>query len=367
MAPYNLSLQLKQPYICLFQTVPFSYKSPCGGAEKIAVEIIKALGEIYSVVILEPFSNQSDGLKQYTGNVFSCPSYCLTKKIRDSGVIKPNFTQFALSLLYGCELLISIERVVVCPGIKKQMVSLGGVYYPHCKDIMNNSSYDCLVVPSDFVREQAIHQGVCAKKIHVILNGIDTSVFCFPDNVHGKEIDFLIASRPGWEKGYKEAIDMIACLNFKCSQDFALSVCLEQDSPFGGELSRYADEKSLKLRFIGWHEQTEMPALFQRTSCLLAIGTAPEGFGLSIIEAVSCGACVISRKIGFVAYILPCDHGIVYLENFDLNSFTDCQELIRQTCRIDTTYKGSSYIKTHYKIDDMLSQYKKLIAQLIFG
>lgn len=367
MKSYNISLQLKRPIICLFQVVPFSYESPCGGAEKIAVEVVRALGETYSVVVFEPFSNQPDGLKQYGGNVFSCPSYHLTEEIMNRGVIKPVFTEWARALLDDAELLISIERFVSCPGIKKQMVSLGGVYYPHCQDIMQHSEYDYLVVPSDFVRDQAMQLGVCVEKIHVIQNGIDTSVFHLPDDTVGKEIDFLIASRPGWEKGYKEAVDMIAYFNSKCDQDFALTVCLEQNSSFGTELSLYAHERKLRLCFIGWHEHVAMPALFGRTSCVLSIGTAPEGFGLSVIEAVACGACVISRKIGFVSSVLPYDHGIVYIEDFDLDSPRDCHELILQTRRPEAAHKGSGYIETHYQMADMLSRYKNLIAHLVFS
>lgn len=350
--------------ICFFQTTKFSYDRPSGGAEVIACEIIKKLSEKFCVVVLIPQGGAEAVCMKHAKNVFSLPAYPLTPHIAEHGSVAPVFNSLAQEILSRSFLMISLERVIANLDIR-QVAVLGGIYYPHCKEVIANDYYSNIIVPSDFMRDCCIKHGLSREKIKVIYNGIDVALY--PYDKKGISKEFLLPARSGWEKGYKEAIVLVRDLSQRYEQGYTLSVCVSRDSEFGREISTLSEKYGVTVNFFGWQSRTAMPKRYSTALCTLSLGEAPEGFGLTMAESLSCGTPVLSRKLGFAKDLVPENHGLLYIESFDTSTGDGCKQMMDKIAEKDSVMRGSTFVKTNYKLDKMTDAYFLFLTDIIEG
>lgn len=359
--------------ICILQVPPFDPVNPVGGAEAIAADLATGLSSTYDVIVLYGNNEISSGesyIRQFSNHLFGMKAFRLTDKTCYEGEIEPVLSVEALTLIRQCKALISFERVLKNRLTKLVIASLGGIGYPHCKQVAESKSWDYLVVPSQFVY-QWVTSLRCSKikQVKMISNGINfnnlTHIYTARKYLLSKQLTFLVPCRPDWEKGFDEAINLAKTL---INADFSVILkCLKQNSfldigNFYEQLERRALDAGVQLVIKPWVPRNNIRLLYANIDLTLCIGKIPEGFGLTVIESIACGTPVLARRHGAVADILPPGHGLIYIE--DLSSIQPQFYKFKTTlekCRFDCYKRGIPYIRNKYSIERMLKDYIDII------
>lgn len=129
-----------------------------------------------------------------------------------------------------------------------------------------------------------------------VYNGIDTSLFK-PD---GDKRDYLLfAGRIIKEKGAKEAVQVALKTNSKL---LIAGPLLEKDQ---GYFDKYIKPYlNRKIRYLGYVKHEKMVGLYQNAKALLMPVQWEEPFGLTMIEAMSCGTPVIALSRGSIPEVV---------------------------------------------------------------
>lgn len=353
-------------YICFFQTTYFNLSSPRGGAEVIAVEIVKQFSSYYPIIVLYPYQNDSheEKIVKHAENIHGVEAYEFDNNIYNSGVITPVFGHNASRLILNCKILFTLERVIKCNDIKRQITVLGGMFYPHCKQVAESNLFDYLIVPSDYLKDWCIEMGTDTNKILIIYNGIDTNFF-YDTQMPTNQDQFFIAARSGYEKGFREAIEFVSKINEMTDKNYFITTCVESASSFASDIKKMADKQGVKIFFMGWRERYDMRDLYNESFCLLSLGEAPEGFGLSVIESIACGTPVLSQKIGFVKEMLPENTGIYFIDDVNMKAVDDINSLLLAISSKDVIVKARDYIIEHYTLERMKKEYESIMLKII--
>ncbi|MFM7363349.1 MAG: glycosyltransferase family 4 protein [Cuspidothrix sp.] len=359
--------------ICILQVPPFDPINPIGGAEAIAADLAISLSSIYEVFVLYGHNEIISGechIYKFNDHLFSMKAFTLTDEICYEGEIDPVLSIEALTLLRKCKALLSFERVLKNRLAKLVIANLGGIGYPHCKQVAESKSWDYLVVPSQFVY-QWITSLNCSKieQVRIIRNGINFKKFAhtYPgkQDIALKQLTMLLPCRPDWEKGFREGINLAKAL-----KDDGFSVilkCLKQNyfldiGSFYEDIEHLASDAGVQLIINPWVSRDNIRDLYANTDLTLCLGKIPEGFGLTVIESIMSGTPVLARQHGAVADILPPEHGLIYIEELRLlNVESNKFQTILEQCRVDCYERGIPYIKNKYSFQGMLKAYINVI------
>jgi glycosyltransferase involved in cell wall biosynthesis len=364
--------------ICILQVPPFDPINPVGGAEAIAVDLATSLSSIYEVIVLHGYNEIISGesyIHEFSNHLFSMNAFKITDEICHEGEIDPVLSIEALTFLRKCKALLSFERVLKNRLAELVIASLGGIGYPHCKQVAESASWDCLVVPSQFVY-QWVTSLKCSRidQVRMIPNGISFKKFAHNapttrEYFASKQLTLLIPCRPDWEKGFNEGINFAKIL-----KDGGFSVilkCLKQNSfldigSFYEDIEHLALDAGVQLVTQPWVSRNNIQALYANTDLTLCLGNIPEGFGLTVIESIASGTPVIARRHGAVTDILPPEHGLIYIEDFSSFQFQSKEfQTILEKCLVDCYERGISYVKNKYSLEKMLKDYIDVIDKAL--
>ncbi|MEZ4222851.1 MAG: glycosyltransferase family 4 protein [Polyangiaceae bacterium] len=129
----------------------------------------------------------------------------------------------------------------------------------------------------------------------VVPGGVDTGLFSPESRVSEGPPRLLVSCRLTEQKGVEHAIAAFAEVRRRHPE---VELWIAGDGPARARLSAMVDELQVSgVRFLGWVAHHELPALYDSAQVVLA-PSAYEPFGLSVLEAMSCGAAVIASPFG---------------------------------------------------------------------
>jgi glycosyltransferase involved in cell wall biosynthesis len=131
--------------------------------------------------------------------------------------------------------------------------------------------------------------GVPVELMHLVPNGLDTDVYTTRLPIAGRRPTVLTLAHPAPEKGLVEAVDVMRRVHRE-RPDTAFAA-------FGG-LRRPA----VLPEFVRYHQRpvgAALAALYNSTSVFLCTSRS-EGWGLTSMEAMACGAALVSTRNGGV-------------------------------------------------------------------
>lgn len=203
----------------------------------------------------------------------------------------------------------------------------GAVPRKWVEDIQN--TVDELWVPSNFVRDVFVQGGVDRKRVCVIPNGIDTSVFT-PEGeawrpTGARSFVFLFAGGPIRRKGVDlllEAYDEA----FRPGEDVTLIVAdlsthgFYQHNTLAEQVWQFArNRKTPHLQMLSKRLDDATLAALYRGCDVFVLPYRGEGFGMSLAEAMACGKPVVTTALGpapefcssETGYLIPATVGLV--------------------------------------------------------
>lgn len=363
-----MSTQLR---ICVLQVPPFDPTRTLGGAEVMAVELVRTLAAFAHVSVLHGVGHGEDlGARRFPGFAAEIHgAFPIEEHVRESGHIRPRLSAAAGQLLDRADVLVTIERSLDRHSEAKRIVTLGGVGYPHTLDVLAHSAWDKLIVPSQFVARQVALRAPQAPGVEVLANGVDTVLFSpsASDQSPADRVRLLVASRPSWDKGLLRVLALAQAMQEQGV--VAEVVCFSQPDGFGpDDFTADAREAAagLSLRVLPWRTRGQMPDAYRSAHLTVCLGDAEEGFGLVAAESVAAGTPVLATPAGFLAEMLPPGHGL-HLVGFDATS-AELAAAARQAVDLGPgacRSLGRPYVVEHYGLQRMRDEIARTVQEIV--
>ena len=174
---------------------------------------------------------------------------------------------------------------------------------------------DIYVAVSSRLKDQ--WEGVTGPGISVISNGVDTNYFC-PQQQDIKRDFLLWCGRLCHEKGAHEAITIARALR----KPLMIAGPCADTEYYQHYIERELDEN---IHYCGHLNSSELKALYQQATALLATSLWEEPFGLASLEALACGTPVIGFKTA-VPEELRYDNGVFLIEKHEPQTWVTALE-----------------------------------------
>lgn len=355
--------------VVVLQVPPFDSHRALGGAEVIAASIVNALIVEYQVTVLCSHDESGPEALHLSPYLRVVRGFPLDNHVRRDGCIRPSLTAEARQELGRADLVISIERALLDSPPLPRIVVLGGVGYRHTLDVIGHGAWDRLVVPSWFVARQVADRRQTTSGVVVIPNGIDTRLFSPTGRSRpGNRLMLLLPSRPVIDKGIRSALRLTAALRQVGLP--AVLVCLDQPDGLDGAgvMADLRVEARPWVDIRPWQPRSQMPALYAEADLTLCLSEVAEGFGLVAAESIACGTPVLALPAGFLAEMLPPNHGL-HLVSADEDPRAWIPAVLDATTngRAHSLSRGRPAIETHYASHRMSDQFVRLVQSMLTG
>lgn len=240
-------------------------------------------------------------------------------------------------------------------------------YSPLARAILTSCA-SLYVSNSEDSAHRAARLGISYHRLSVIPNGVDTKVFCMPNGTRQPN-RVLFVGRLVREKGLHVLLDALA----QVKEPVELDIVGEfRDVSYEREVHEKADQVTESglhvVNFLGSKVGVELPRAYQRAAIFVTPSFA-ESFGLTALEAMSCGCFVIaSRTGGLTAIFQDRDVGVLVEPGnaqqiaqalrYALENPAQCAEYGR---------RGRTFVKQSFSwesvVDQLLDIYERLLAR----
>jgi glycosyltransferase involved in cell wall biosynthesis len=196
------------------------------------------------------------------------------------------------------------------------------------------SRADCIIVPSMFVKKNLERSGVKSRRVEIVHNGIDHSLFFPVDSIVSesgtldikpfaiKKPYLIYASRmQGKEKKHVELIKAFSVFKEKTGLPHRL-VLAGSDGPYGGEVQKAvkASRFGCDIFITGYFPHESLPELYRNSEACI-FPSVNEGVGLPVLEVMACGVPVACAKAGALPEIAG--DGAVYFDADDAEGMAE--------------------------------------------
>jgi glycosyltransferase involved in cell wall biosynthesis/Tfp pilus assembly protein PilF/SAM-dependent methyltransferase len=185
--------------------------------------------------------------------------------------------------------------------------------------VEQSANVDEFWVPSPLVRSMYVNSGIAPQKVRVVPNGVDTKKFrpnVAPLKLQTKKkFKFLFVGGTIYRKGPDVLLEAFA-QTFTAKDDVCLVIKdFGGDSFYQGQTAEKAIQEIQKrpdapeILYLNTELSSEqMPALYAACDCLV-LPYRGEGFGMPVLEAMSCGRPVIVTANGATDYFVTLECG----------------------------------------------------------
>jgi glycosyltransferase involved in cell wall biosynthesis len=258
------------------------------------------------------------------------------------------------------------------------VLSLDQFSYPDEMESLFSFTWDVLIVSSQYLYD--IADSIAGPKfwvgkppiIKAVPYCIDTNLFSSTDpgdlyiglGLSRSSFHLLFPHRPDPAKGFDLALAVLKKLRLK-GEPYELLIPMnpayKSDRRYYNLLRSKAEKMGIASHvvFHDWISLKDLPAYYSLGDYTLAIGTFPEGFGLTPIQSISCGTPVICTRAGAQGDHLPPGHGIRYV------NFNDTDEIVYNIINKPSKseiIRGRAFVEKHYVLDLLIKRYLECFA-----
>lgn len=369
--------------IFVYSYFPPLARHQAGGVQRITHDLLVGFVESgASVTVLCPEHNDDD-LLNFGTRLRVLPLLKETDQRPLYPYEQQQNLQYLELALRDADVIWSIDRRFPLEVPQPVVLSLNNFSYATETDSLFSFCWDTLVVPSDYLLR--VTQAVAGEEfwegtppvISLIPYGIDTSFFRHTDpselykdlGIPENDSYIVFPHRPDPNKGFEMALNMLAKLN-RNSRRYKLLVPNNPQSVRSVRNSEQDFITAVKERaahlginediiFHPWVPLDQLPAYYSLASCCLVLSLLPEGFGLTPIEAISCGTPVISTVSGALGDLMPPDHGLEYIGFGEGDAVLQALERRVSDSALD---RGRRFIEANYGLDRFVSSYLDCFA-----
>jgi glycosyltransferase involved in cell wall biosynthesis len=247
-------------------------------------------------------------------------------------------------------------------GVTSEKTGLARVI-SKCRGNITGYMIDRIICVSNFVKIRDINQVYLPEnKMVTIYNGIDTEKFSTNTNKNNDNdtslVTIVYAGQLIQEKGVDTLLRAAAMLNIP------YRLLIAGKGNYEAELKTLAQNLSVNVQWLG--QINWIPKLFSEADIAVFPSSWAEAFGLVIVEAMSCGTCVVASNVGGIPEVVG-DAGALFKAN-------DEHELLIQLERLSFSSEerkklsaaATERVARLFNINDMVEKYSdELSAPLI--
>lgn len=218
------------------------------------------------------------------------------------------------------------------------------------------------VIPACTYAERLIPQAgykLSPNKTHIITLGVDTSVFCPPENLTVNNNKLIHAASLVPVKHQEMLLRALAQL------DQSITLDIIGTGPQENTLRTLAIELGIseRVRFIGAVPHLDTPAYYQQAA-LNILCSRHEGLGMVTLEAAACGIATVGTAVG----LLP-DHPALGI-SVPIGDDTALAEAIKlllenEEPRTALGIAARQLVEEHFTIEETVRQFRAIYAELI--
>lgn len=225
--------------------------------------------------------------------------------------------------------------------------TLHGAFFPHNKKLFQELSNPYFVPISDNQSQSVVN----LHTLGTIYNGLPLEHYPFSLK---RENFLLYVGRITALKGTHFAVQVA----HRLKMPLILAAKLEpsEQAYFDTEVKPYLNDD---IRWIGEVTEEERNQLMSKAHCFLHPGTWQEPFGLTLIEAMACGAPVIAFNKGSIPEII--EQGKT---GFIVKNLADMVKAVKKVNTIDRSY-CRNYALEHFSSQKMVDEYEKLYEKVL--
>lgn len=192
-------------------------------------------------------------------------------------------------------------------SLKKEQIKLWDEkYMKRCNEEMKLSQY--FIVASNMSKRSLMFSNINPSMISIIPYGVNSKIFQYKNKeINNEKLRLIYVGRINYRKGLHHLLKVIK-ERFKADEiDITLVGYCSPNNPF---LQKYGNIPN--IRFAGFVDHNTL-ASFYRNSDVFVFPTLGEGYGLVILEALSCGLpCIVSDLAGGDDAIQNGQNGFVF-------------------------------------------------------
>lgn len=178
-------------------------------------------------------------------------------------------------------------------------------------------SVDAFICPSESMYNIALRYGIEVEKLKLIKNFISNFYIETKVSEDNRQDYYLFAGRLSYEKGVYDLINVFE----KCSD---IPLYIAGDGPEKRHLKDYCKQQNIKnIKFLGGLNKLELTKLYQNCLAVVQPSLWFETFGMTILEAFSCGRPVIAYDRGAISELVENGKTGILIEPGNINSFID--------------------------------------------
>ena len=223
-----------------------------------------------------------------------------------------------------------------------------------CRGNITGYMIDRIICVSNFVRLRDINQVYLpAAKTVTIHNGIDTEKFSTNSNENDTKDSTLVtivyAGQLIEEKGVDTLLKAAAMLNIP------YRLLIAGKGNYESELKTLAQNLSVNVQWLGQIDW--IPKLFSDADIAVFPSSWAEAFGLVIVEAMSCGTCVVASKVGGIPEVVG-DAGTLFKANDEYELRIQLEKLSSSLeDRKKLSEAATQRVKKLFDINNMVEKY----------
>lgn len=360
------------------RVVVYSYFPPrsdhlAGGAQHVVHDLLRGLVDRVALVdVVCPVVDNDDQVDAHS-NLRVHP--VLLEPAQD--VLTPHERELNLrhlaALAEEADVILTVDRAFPLQLDQPVLLLLNNFSYGTEVDSVFSFTWDAITVPSPYLAEAvsavagpASWEG-SAPLIRVASPGVDRTHFCPtpPDEALswlGLEPGGYVAfpHRPDPAKGFDVALGVIQTLR-RLGEDFRLLVpkppksvlaVRSEEQHFVALLDQRVAEVGLEDAVIlhPWVPHRLLPSYYSLADCCLVPSRLPEGFGLTVLQAVSCGTPVVATPAGAIPGLLPAEHGLTIVSFDDIDALAAATLSAIRDGHVPTR-RGAEFIGRRYSVD----------------
>lgn len=228
------------------------------------------------------------------------------------------------------------------------------VMYDRDKEIDLSQYY---LAASNIVKESLIFCGVKEEKIYIIPYGVDRNKFTFvPKKPIENKIKLLFVGQVNYRKGLHHLCKVVQ--NMTNSTELYIAGAIDKKSKI---YQSYKDCDN--VNFLGFVTRDKLAELYNKCD-VFVFPTLGEGYGLVILEALSCGLpCIVSNLAGGNDAISDGNNGFVFTAGDDdaLRSKIEWfiehpNEIVRMSCEARNSVSNLTWDAYHQTVANTLQQ-----------
>lgn len=346
-----------------------------GGAQLMISEILSRLVQRgVQIRILCPAPAKNDEL-------LSLPNVTVIPELHEpEGLKRPLFPHEHAHNMWQCnkgaqwaDVIWTHDRTFPLRTSKPVVLSLDNLSYFEEMESLTRLMWDTLIVSSQYLL--AISNAVAgpewwdgaAPDLQLVPFGIDTRHFrpvapekwARSNGLPPGAKYILFPHRPDSEKGFATALKVISW-TARNREPYKLLIPVTEGNDADARYYEQLRRQIARLRiqsdiiFHPWVPFSDLPAYYSFGSWCLAPGTVPEGFGLTPLQAVSCGTPVIATRAGAMGELFPEDCGVRYVEFDDIKSIV---ALLKKRPSQREIQSGQCYVRKRYDIERVAERF----------